>query len=33
VSDGQVEPARVFIVNAPPKPQSGDRVKVELQVK
>ena len=33
VSDGQVEPARVFIVNAPPKPQSGDRVRVELQVK
>jgi hypothetical protein len=33
VSDGQVEPSRVFIVNAPPKPQSGERVKVELQVK
>jgi len=33
VSDGQVEPSRVFIVNAPPKPQSGDKVKVELQVK
>ena len=33
VSDGQIEPSRVFIVNTPPKPQSGDRVKVELQVK
>jgi len=33
VSDGQVETSRVFIVNAPPKPQSGDKVKVELQVK
>jgi hypothetical protein len=33
VSGGQIEPARVFIVNAPPKPQSGDRVKVELAVK
>jgi hypothetical protein len=33
VSEAQVEPSRVFIVNAPPKPQSGDKVKVELQVK
>jgi hypothetical protein len=33
VSDGQVETARVFIVNAPPKPQSGDKVKVELALK
>jgi hypothetical protein len=33
LSDGQVETSRVFIVNAPPKPQSGDRVKVELRVK
>ena len=33
VSGGQVEPSRVFIVNAPPKPQSGDKVKVELAVK
>jgi hypothetical protein len=33
VSGGQIEPSRVFIVNAPPKPQSGDRVKVELAVK
>jgi Domain of Unknown Function (DUF748) len=33
VSGGQIEPARVFVVNAPPKPQSGDKVKVELAVK
>jgi hypothetical protein len=33
VSDGQLETARVFIVNAPPKPQSGDKVKVELALK
>jgi hypothetical protein len=33
VSAGQVETARVFIVNAPPKPQSGDKVKVELALK
>jgi hypothetical protein len=33
VSGGQVETSRVFIVNAPPKPQSGDKVKVELAVK
>jgi hypothetical protein len=30
---GQVETSRVFIVKAPPKPQSGDKVKVELAVK
>jgi hypothetical protein len=33
LSDGQIDPARVFIVNAAPKPQTGDRVKVELAVK
>jgi hypothetical protein len=33
VSDAQVETARVFIVNAPAKPQSGDKVKVELALK
>jgi hypothetical protein len=33
VTGGQIETARVFIVNAPPKPQSGDKVKVELAVK
>jgi hypothetical protein len=33
VSDGQVDAARVFIANSPPKPQSGDRVKVELALK
>ena len=33
VSGGKVDLARVFIVNAPPKPQSGDKVKVELAVK
>jgi Domain of Unknown Function (DUF748) len=33
VSDGQVESSRVFVVNAPPKPQSGEKVKVELALK
>jgi hypothetical protein len=33
LSDGQVDATRVFIVNAPPKPDSGDKVKVELAVK
>jgi hypothetical protein len=33
VSGGQVETSRVFIVNAPPKPQAGDKVQVELAVK
>ncbi len=32
LADGQIDPARVFIVNAPPKPDSGDTVKVELAV-
>ena len=33
VSDGKIDPARVFIVNAAAKPQSGEKVKVELAVK
>jgi hypothetical protein len=33
VSKGQIEAARVFIVKAPPKPQSGDTVKIELALK
>jgi hypothetical protein len=33
LADGQIEPARVFIVNAPPKPEDGDKVKVEMAVK
>ena len=33
LSDGQIEPARVFIVNASPQPDGGDTVKVELSVK
>jgi len=32
LSDGQIDAARVFIVNASPKPDSGDSVKVELAV-
>ncbi len=32
LSGGQIDPARVFIVNAAPKPDSGDTVKVELGV-
>ncbi len=33
LAGGQVDPGRVFIVNSPPKPESGDKVKVELAVK
>jgi hypothetical protein len=32
LSNGQIDPARVFIVNPTPKPDSGDTVKVELAV-
>lgn len=32
LADGQIDAARVFIVNAAPKPDSGDTVKVELAV-
>lgn len=32
LAGGQVDPARVFVVNAAPKPDSGDTVKVELAV-
>ena len=33
LADGQIEPARVFIVDAPQKPASGGKVKVEMSVK
>jgi hypothetical protein len=33
LGDGQIDPGRVFIVNAAQKPETGDRVKVELAVK
>jgi hypothetical protein len=33
LSDGQIEAARVFIVNSAPKPESGNKVKVEMAVK
>jgi hypothetical protein len=33
VTDGKVNPERVFIVSVPPKPESGERVKVELALK
>jgi len=33
LADGQIDPARVFVINAPPKPDSGDTVKVELAVR
>jgi hypothetical protein len=32
LADGQIDPARVFVVNAQPKPDTGDSVKVELAV-
>jgi hypothetical protein len=33
LAGGEVDPSRVFIVDAPPKPESGDKVKVEMAVK
>ena len=33
LSGGEVDAARVFIVNSPPKPETGDKVIVELAVK
>jgi hypothetical protein len=33
LSDGQVDPSRVFIVSAPPQPDTGDKVKAEMAVK
>jgi hypothetical protein len=33
LSDGQVDPSRVFIANATPQPDTGDKVKVEMAVK
>jgi len=33
LAGGQVDPSRVFIVNAQPKPDTGDTVKVELGVR
>lgn len=32
LAGGQIDPSRVFVVNAAPKPDSGDTVKVELAV-
>jgi len=33
LSGGQVDPARVFVINAPPRPASGERVNLELSLK
>jgi hypothetical protein len=33
LSGGEVEPSRVFIVDAPPKPEGGSKVQVEMAVK
>ncbi|MFZ0007011.1 MAG: DUF748 domain-containing protein [Steroidobacteraceae bacterium] len=33
LAGGHIDPARVFIVNAPPKPDSGDKVQAELAVR
>ena len=33
LSDGQIEPGRVFAVTAPPKSETGDKVKVEMALK
>jgi len=33
LSGGEVDPSRVFIVDAPPRPESGSKVKVEMSVK
>ena len=32
LADKQIDPARVFVVNGQPRPDSGDTVKVELAV-
>ena len=33
IVEGGIEPSRVFIVDAPPKPEGGDKVKVEIALK
>jgi Domain of Unknown Function (DUF748) len=33
LAGGQIDPGRVFIVNAAPKPEAGDKVRVELAIK
>jgi hypothetical protein len=33
LSDGQVDPGRVFIVNTPPRDDGDDKVKAEMAVK
>jgi hypothetical protein len=33
LADGSVEPARVFVVNAPQNAAAGEKIKVELAVK
>jgi hypothetical protein len=33
LSEGQVDSSRVFIVSVTPKPDTGDKVKVEMAVK
>jgi hypothetical protein len=33
IVEGGLEPSRVFIVDAPPKPEGGDKVKVEITLK
>jgi hypothetical protein len=33
LSEGQVDPSRVFIVNAPPQPDTGNKLRVEMAVK
>ena len=33
LAGGEIEPARVFIVDTPPKPETGGKVKVEMSVK
>ena len=33
IVEGGIEPSRVFIVEAPPKPEGGDKVKVEIALK
>ena len=33
LSDGQIDPGRVFIVAGTPKAESGDKIKVEMALK
>jgi hypothetical protein len=33
LSGGAVDPGRVFVINAPPRPDKGDKVRLEMSLK